>query len=632
MSRVINLSNSTECERNDPYFQVRTIIPERYIYEWIEQILVNELNIIPEKGRTYTLSFMDFPQLAEIFGVVGVTGDFDLTFTEEILILEVFFVRRQAYNATLCSFYVARVGSDGGEVVNETGVCGALSYFQTSSVVYTERYSESVSLSDSFTIQRSRGNDVSFFDVLSLNDVFVVSSGRGYSTFSLNDLTLADIFTLSLTTSGNLSFLEAVVAGEVFNVLRTAGFSLPLNDSINMVDLFTASVGRGNNQSYLDSMTVADLFSTATNSGYNLSFSESVAILDLVTLITQGSAGNLSFVEVLFLADQFVNRISMERDLTYSDVILVTEAFTKYIQRYAGSRCQIYVDRVVSDGGQVLDPLGVCSSLGYFTAGQPSTDYVQSYQENLVLAEAFSLIGTGRQYRITFNDVLNVVDSFGNDASYKDRLFFNDNVTVSDLFTTFKQVNLLLNFMDSVNLVDGFGNSMTVSRGNLSLFDSLSVDDRFSVSRTSGLTLAFLDSVQLDDSMTLSTTGIKGFLTFAEGVTVAETNEKFIQRYEGSRCEIYVQRVQADGGQVVNPIGVCAALGYFIAGNPTIGYKLNFQESIAVLTFESVVTGVNKVFTLAFIDSITPQEDFSDRRNKSFTLSFTENVGIASSN
>lgn len=595
MPRIITLSNSTECERNDPYFRVRTIVPERYLYEWIEQILVNELNIIPETGRSYTISFMDFPQLAEVFNLVGVVGDFNLTFTEEILILEVFFAVR-------------------------SGSAGNLSFL------------DSISLSDGFTVQRSSGNDVSFSDVLSLNDVFVVSSGRGNSTFVLDDLTVADIFTFSLTTFRNLSFLEGLVAAEVFNVLKSVGISLPLNDQINLTDVFTASVVRGNNQSYMDTLTVADLFSTSTISGYGLSFSESVAVVDLLTLITSGSAGSLSFAEVLFLADQFVNRINVKRDLTYSDVVSVSESFARYIQRYAGSRCQIYVDRVESDGGEVINPTAVCSVFGYFTAGNPSTDYIQAYQEGVVLADVFSLIGLGRQYRITFNDVLNVVDSFVNSVSYKDKLFLEDNVTVSDLFSVFKRSNLLLNFMDSVDLVDSFGNNMTISRGNLSLFDSLSLDDRFSITRSSGRRLGFLDSVQLDESMTLSTTGIKGFLTFVEGVTVTETEQKFIQRYEGNRCEIYVQRVESEGGEVIDPISVCAALGYFTAGKPTAGYKLNFQESIAVLTFESVVTGVNKVFTLAFVDSVEPREDFSDRRNRTFTLSFTENVGIASSN
>lgn len=287
MSRVINLSNSSECERNDPYFRVRTIIPERYIYEWIEQILVNELNIIPEKGRTYTLSFMDFPQLAEIFGVVGVTGDFDLTFTEEILILEVF-----------------------------------------------------------LAVKTASGQNYSFSDVLSLND-----------------------------------------------------------------------------------------------------------------------------------------------------------AFFRYIQRYAGSICQIYVDRVVSDGGQVLDPLGVCAALGYFTAGQPSTNYVQSYLENVTLTDTFSIIGTARQYLITFFDFLNVVDTFLNEASYKDKLFFNDNVTVSDLFTTFKETKYKLNFQESIAVLTFESVVTDVNKKfTLAFIDSITPQEDFSDRRNKSFTLSFTENVGVASS------------------------------------------------------------------------------------------------------------------------------------
>ena len=146
-------------------------------------------------------------------------------------------------------------------------------------------------------------------------------------------------------------------------------------------------------------------------------------------------------------------------------------------------------------------------------------------------------------------------------------------------------------------------------------------------------TISFEDSPTLSDVFNLMGATEQINLTFTEDLLILDVNERFIQRYEGTFCQIYVERVEADGGEVIDPISVCTALGYFSDGaNPTTGYRLTFEDVVGVLTFESVITNVKRSFTFAFMDDIGPAETFSTQRSRNFTLSFTEQLDLSASN
>lgn len=506
MPRIITLSNATECSLNNPYYRVIATIRERYQYEWIEQILVNELSIFPVTGRTHTLSFQDFPSLADVFNLMGVTGQINLTFKEDLLILDMFVTFR------------TRDSND--------------------------NFIDPVNVLDTFSHSKSSNKDTSFSDVLSLNDSFVATPARGRNTFFADQLSVADQFVLSKVAGSNVNFLEAVIMSEVFNVFE--------------------------------------------QNGQTLYFDDAIQVSDLPALVSVTGGSNLSFNDVLFLTDQFAVNKTSGRNLNFQESVAVSDAYASYIQRYDGSRCKTYVDRVEADGGEVVDETSVCAALGYFSSTSPTLGYSYNYNEAIALADVFNLVGLSRTYKINFNDVIDLVDSFTPTVTWKNKIFLEDNLSIGDLFSINKQVQLLLSFLDSVQIIDTNGTQTTVTRGRLS---------------------------------------------FTDGVSVLDVNERFIQRYEGTFCQTYVERVEADGGQVVDPLNVCTALGYFSDGaNPTTGYRLTFQDVLGVLTFESVVTNVKRTFTFAFMDDIGPAEIFSTQRSRNFTLSFTEQLDLSASN
>jgi len=120
-------------------------------------------------------------------------------------------------------------------------------------------------------------------------------------------------------------------------------------------------------------------------------------------------------------------------------------------------------------------------------------------------------------------------------------------------------------------------------------------------------------------------------LIFNDSIALGDQEAEYVQRYSGSACEIYVDRVESDGGEVIDVTGVCQALTYF-KSTPTTGYKLNFTESLSIMTFEAIVSGARRTYNFAFIDSVDTEDEFSNRRSRNIFLNFTEIIDLAASN
>jgi len=459
MPRSINFTSGPECAQNNPYFTVRTIVPERYFYEYLEELILGEFGILPEKGKGYNLSFQDFPQLADLFNVAGIIGDITLTFTEDFVILDVFSTNMVRYANSYCAEYVARVEADGGEVIDPSGVCAALGYLQPAGVVFTRlNYSDSLSVTDNFMINTGRGWNQSLVDVLSLNEIINVNGvSKNRNQAFMDSVGVADLATQTPAYKNKLYLEDNLSLTDLFNVYRQTNTLLSLFDSVTLIDsqdrqvTFTGKY----NLSMMDAVLAAEQFTTDTNQTQNINFIEELGVVDLVAV--NRSAGRTQF------------------------------------------------------------------------------------------------------------------------------------------------------FMDSVGLGETFS-STGIDKTNLTFLDFVATLDQLGLARTATRNLIFNDSIALGDQ-----------------------EAEYVQRYSGSACEIYVDRVESDGGEVIDAIGVCQALTYFNS-TPTTGYKLNFTESLSIMTFEAIVSGVRKTYTFAFIDSVDTEDEFTDRRSRNIFLNFTEILDLAASN
>ena len=719
MPRYINFTSGPECAQSNPYFKVQTFIPTRYLYEYLEELVIDELGIIPKRGKGYNFSFQDFPQLADLFNVVGIVGDITLTFAEDFVILEVFSTNTVRYANSYCAEYVERVEADGGEVVDPSGVCAALSYLQPTGVVFNRlNYSDLLSVSDNFLVNKGRGWNQSLVDVLSLNEIINVTKTKGTSISTTDQLSIADLFVYQLVSNGNLNFLEGLIAAEVFNAFTTNGYTLSFNDGLNLAEGFLQSTNKGSKLSFIDRADISelfltqsvkglmmsftdgmgvtdqfvqtvlrgrkfnlmdrvdlsDLFSAQSDIGWTFSFSDAVNAADAYTIVGQATGSTLSYMEMLLLAEQFNHQTTKGTKLTYSDVVTVSEVYGSYIQRYDGSACNVYVDRVEADGGEVVDVTATCQVFSYFST-RATSGYVYSLTDSMSLSDVFQLVGTSRQRNQSFVDSLAVADSFTPFVEYKNKLFLQDSLSVTDLFNVYRRVNILLSLNDSVTVVDTQDRQVTfVGKYNLSLLDTLEVTDSFDTSRTQNTTLTFLDlltltdaagsnksttkqqffvdSVSVDDQFTssgidntnlsfldfvsaLDQTGLARTATrnliFNDSFALGEQEAEYVQRYSGSACEVYVDRVEADGGEVIDVLGVCQAFAHFNT-SPTTGYKYSFTESLSILTFESIVSGAKRNYNFAFLDSLNTQEEYVIRRSRNIFLNFTEELNLAASN
>lgn len=551
MSRSINFTSGPECAQNNPYFRVQTIVPTRYVYEYLEELVLSEYGILPKKGKGYNFSFQDFPQLADLFNVVGIAGDITLTFTEDLVILEII------------ATSVSRVHSGG---------------------LYS--YVDGVSVTDLFLANRGRGYNQSLVDVLSLNEIINVTKAKGTSISTTDQLSIDDLFVYQLVSTGNLNFLEGLIAAEVFNAYRT--------------------------------------------NGYNFTFSDVVNAADTYTMIGKATGSMLSYMEMLMIAEQFSYQKTKGSNLTYNDIVTVSEVFGSYIQRYDGSACNIYVDRVEADGGEVIDETGVCQAFTYFTT-RATSGYQYSYSESMSLSDVFDLVGVAKQRNASFIDTISVADTATQTPAYKNKLYIEDNLSLSDLFNVYRQANISLSLFDSVTLIDSQDRQVTFTgKYNLSMMDTVLAAEEFVSTKTRKTNLSFLDFVSTLDQLGLAGTATRN-LIFNDSIALGDQEAEYVQRYSGSACEKYVDRVEGDGGEVVDAIGVCQALSYF--NFPlTTGYKLNFTESLSIMTFEAVVSGVRKTYNFAFIDSVETEDEFTDRRSRNIFLNFTEILDLAASN
>ncbi len=551
MSRSINFTSGPECAQNNPYFRVQTIVPTRYVYEYLEELVLSEYGILPKKGKGYNFSFQDFPQLADLFNVVGIAGDITLTFTEDLVILEII------------ATSVSRVHSGG---------------------LYS--YVDGVSVTDLFLANRGRGYNQSLVDVLSLNEIINVTKAKGTSISTTDQLSIDDLFVYQLVSTGNLNFLEGLIAAEVFNAYRT--------------------------------------------NGYNFTFSDVVNAADTYTMIGKATGSMLSYMEMLMIAEQFSYQKTKGSNLTYNDIVTVSEVFGSYIQRYDGSACNIYVDRVEADGGEVIDETGVCQAFTYFTT-RATSGYQYSYSESMSLSDVFDLVGVAKQRNASFIDTISVADTATQTPAYKNKLYIEDNLSLSDLFNVYRQANISLSLFDSVTLIDSQDRQVTFTgKYNLSMMDTVLAAEEFVSTKTRKTNLSFLDFVSTLDQLGLAGTATRN-LIFNDSIALGDQEAEYVQRYSGSACEKYVDRVEGDGGEVVDAIGVCQALSYF--NFPlTTGYKLNFTESLSIMTFEAVVSGVRKTYNFAFIDSVETEDQFTDRRSRNIFLNFTEILDLAASN
>lgn len=637
MPRIINLSNASECSLNNPYYKVTATIRERYQYEWIEQILINELSIFPVTGRTYTLSFEDFPALADLFNVVGLLRNNTLRFSDQVTLSDSYASYIQRYAFSYCAAYVDRVEADGGEVVDETGTCSAFGYFSPSIPTsgYSYTFTEGITAGDVFNLMGVTGQiNLTFNEDLLILDVFVTLRTRGSNESFMDPVNVLDAFSYSTSSNKDISFSDVLSLNDSFVATPARGRNTFFTDQLSVADQFVLSKVAGSNVNFLEAVIMSEVFNVFTQGGYSLFFDDAVEVSDLPAVMSVTGGSNLSLNDVLFLTDQFAVNKTSGRNLNFQESLAVSDAYASYIQRYDGSRCQIYVDRVEVDGGEVVDEMSVCAAFGYFASSTPTLGYSYTYNEALALADVFNIVGLSRQYRISFNDVIELVDTYTPTVTWKSKIFLEDNVSINDLFSVNKQVQLLLSFLDSVQIVDTNGIQTTITRARLSFSDGLMLQDQFNTDITSGVFLSFVDFVNIlvADGLAIDTDTNKN-LIFSEAITTAEVNERFIQRYEGTFCQTYVERVEADGGEVIDPNSVCTALGYFSDGaNPITGYRLTFEDVLGVLTFESVITNVKRSFTFAFMDDIGPAETFSSTRSRNFTLSFTEQLDLSASN
>lgn len=602
-------------------------------------MIVSEYGIIPKKGKGYNFSFQDSPQLADLFNVVGIEGNITLTFVEDLVILEII------------TTSVTRVHSGG---------------------LYS--YIDGISVTDNFLVDKSRGYNQSLIDVLSLNEIVNVTKTVGTSISLAEELSITDLFVYQLVSAGNLNFLEGLIAAEVFNAFRTSGYNLAFLDGVPVADQFVQTMIRDRTTSYQDRVDLSELFSAQTGRGWTFSFQDALNAADLYTMTGLGTGFTLSYNEMLVLAEQFNHQVSTGTKLSYNDIVTISEVYGSYIQRYAGSACNIYVDRVEADGGEVIDVTATCQAFTYFTTSSTS-GYQYSYSESMSLSDVFNLVGVAKQRNASFIDTVSVADTAIQTPAYKNKIFLEDNLNLSDLFNIYRQANISLSLFDSVTLIDSQDRQVTFTgKYNLSMMDSVLAVEQFSSSETQSISTGFVDTVGPDElfsinqsaaraqffmdsvgvSENFSSTGSDktklSFLDFVatldqlglartatrnlifnDSIALADQEAEYVQRYSGSACEIYVDRVEADGGEVIDVLGVCQA---FTELNPTAntGYKLYFTESLSIMTFEAIVSGGKKNYSFAFVDSAGPAEHFVQTRSRNIFLYFTEQLDLAASN
>lgn len=639
MSRVINLTNASDCSLNNPYFRVQTVVPTRYLYEYLEELVLSEFGIHPKLGKGYTFSFQDFPQLADLFNVVGVGGNITLTFTENLVILDII------------ASSVTRAYSGG---------------------LYS--YGDAISVADLFLANKGRGQGQTLIDVLSLNEIINVTKTVGTTIVGLEQLSVADLFVYRAVSNGSLNFLEGLVAAETFNAFRTNGYNLTFLDGILTNDTFLQSVLKHRTTNFEERVDLSDLFSVQSGIGWTFSFSDAINAVETYSLIGRATGSMLSYMEMLMIVEQFSNQVTKGNSVTYNDLVAVSEVYGSYIQRYLGSACNIYVDRVEADGGEVIDVNAVCQALTSFSSISTS-GYQYSYNESLSLSDVFNLVGVAKQRNASFIDSVLVDDSVTETPAYKNKLYLQDNLTVTDLFNLYRQTNVLLSVYDFVTLIDSQDRQITFAgKYNLSMLDIVPVSDLLTSTKTNGNTINFLDGVGLQELANIwkssnltysfmdSVGAVESFVTtgkssknitfldfvatldqvglartatknliFNDSITPGDEEAEYVQRYEGSACDTYVDRVEADGGEVIDVLGVCQAFTYF-SPTPNKGYKLAFSESLNIMTFEAVVSGVRKTYTIAFVDSVFTDEEFDERRSRNIFLNFTEQLDLSASN
>jgi hypothetical protein len=234
--------------------------------------------------------------------------------------------------------------------------------------------------------------------------------------------------------------------------------------------------------------------------------------------------------------------------------------------------------------------------------------YFYEYLEELILGEFGILPEKSKGYNLSFQDYPQLADLFNVVGVNGDiTLTFTDNIVIFDLFE------------------DGVKDVTTIS-----FLDFVSTVDQFVFSLKNNTTISFLDFVSTLDQLGLAGTATRN-LIFNDSIALGDQKAEYVQRYSGSACEIYVDRVESDGGEVIDVTGVCQALTYFNS-TPTTGYKLNFTESLSIMTFEAIVSGVRKTYNFAFIDSVDTEDEFTDRRSRNIFLNFTEILDLAASN
>jgi len=206
MSRFINFTSGPACAQNNPYFQVQTIVPQRYLYEYLEQLIVSEFGILPVQGKSYNLYFQDYPQLAELFNITDVQGNITLTFADNLLILD------------FVSTSVSRVFSGGLYSFIENVGVGDL-FLIDKNYVKTQNLNDIILVDDNIVFFVSRNTNLNFLDFLSLEDNQKLNVDYKNKLFIEDNFGISEIFNFSKSNNYFLKFMDACSLTSFENIL-----------------------------------------------------------------------------------------------------------------------------------------------------------------------------------------------------------------------------------------------------------------------------------------------------------------------------------------------------------------------------------------------------------------------------
>lgn len=222
----------------------------------------------------------------------------------------------------------------------------------------------------------------------------------------------------------------------------------------------------------------------------------------------------------------------------------------------------------------------------------------------VALQEVFNIVGLQDRLNLYFGDNVSVFELFTTDKVNTSQVRLDDVVFISESFQVSRAsgYNLPL-FGEVVNLAEAFTYAFSQTKDQ-NLFDQLSITEQFAIQRGTFKSLFFLDSLGVSDD--LSVTGSANVSNgFSESLSLGELWEFFRFRIS-SLCTNYQRDLEAIGGEVYNLSKLCQNLN---ALNPNVRPP---QESFN-----------------AFQDFLSLVEIFSYERSRSFGNEIESMVSVA---